>query len=131
MASDKRILLIGGVSLVKGRIRDAGLAMVDVCDALEPLLREIDFNRSTPFTSVSLVLRFGSQRCLIPEYRSIDVAHAELPVSVELDMKTLQRMTRDELTREFTVATIEALVHVGGRFGIPPEKIRRLRSSGS
>jgi hypothetical protein len=46
---NERILLIGGVALVRGRVRDAGPVMVEICKGLEPLLRESGYVYSAPF----------------------------------------------------------------------------------
>lgn len=46
---EKKILLIGGVSLTKGRIKDVGLVMKEICDELEPMLNKICFINSAPF----------------------------------------------------------------------------------
>lgn len=125
MENERRALLIGGVGLVKGRVRDAGPVMVEICNELEPILREGCFTRNTPFQTVSLILRFGTRRCLTPEYRPVDKSHDELPVSVELEMQAIKEMNHDELKREFMVATLEALIHVGHKFKLPTERLER------
>jgi hypothetical protein len=59
--TNQRILLIGGVSLVKGRVREAGPAMREICDELEPLLQDIDFVVNAPFNTISMIIRFGKK----------------------------------------------------------------------
>jgi hypothetical protein len=121
----RRTLLIGGVALVKGRVPNAGPVMVEICDELEPVLCEGCYTRNAPFETVSLILRFGTRRCFIPEYRPVDKSHKELPVSVELEMEALRRMNPAELKREFTVATLEALIHAGHKFNLPTEMLEQ------
>lgn len=123
MENERRALLIGGVGLAKGRVREASPIMVEICNELEPILREGCFTRNAPFQTVSLILRFGTRRRLIPEYRPVDKSHDELPVSVELEMQALKEMNRDQLKREFMVATLEALIHAGHKFKLPTEKL--------
>lgn len=125
MQNERRTLLIGGVGSVKGRVRDAGPVMVEICNELEPMLREECFTRNAPFQTISLILRFGTQRFVTPEYRPIDKSHDELPMSVELAMQALKEMNRDELRREFMVATLEALIHAGHKFELPTEALER------
>ena len=125
MEDERRILLIGGVGLVKGRVRDAGPIMVEICNELEPALREACFTRDAPFRTISLILRFGHKRCLVPEYDPVDDVHSELPVVVELEMRALRQMTRDDLKREFLIATLEALVHAARNFNLPTEMCER------
>ena len=125
MENKQRVLLVGGVSLVKGRVRDAGPVMVEICNELEPILREECFTRNASFQTISLILRFGTRRCLSPEYRPINKSHDELPISVELEMQAIKEMTRDELKREFMVAVLEALIHVGHKFKLATETLER------
>ena len=120
---NERILLIGGVGLVRGRVRDSGPVMVEICDELEPLLRECGYSKSAPFKTVSLILRFGTQRKLEPEYGPLDRRHSELPVSVELEMGKLRRMSREEVKRDFMIATLAILVDVAQRYGLPQDAL--------
>ncbi len=130
---NERILLIGGVGLVRGRVRDAGPVMVEICNELEPLLRESGYSDSAPFKTVSLILRFGAQSKLDPEYGALDRRHSELPVSVELEMGKLRRMGREDVKREFLLATLSVLVDVAQRYGLPqdglPDRLARLREN--
>lgn len=120
---NKRVLLIGGVGLVRGRVRDSGSVMVEICDELEPLLRKSGYSDSAPFKTVSLILRFGNKKNLEPEYGPIDKKHSELPVSIELEMGTLRRMPREAVRREFLAATLSVLIGVAQRYGLPEEAL--------
>ena len=123
---NERVLLIGGVGLVRGRVRDSGPVMVEICDELEPLLRESGYSDSAPFRTVSLVLRFGNEKNLEPEYGPVDKKHSELPVSVELEMGTLRRMSREAVKREFLTATLSILIDVARRYDLPKEDMERI-----
>lgn len=90
MISDKRMLLIGGVSLIKGRVRDAGLVMQEVCNDLEPLLKEIGFLNNAPFETISMIIRFGEKTDLTPDYAPINTRYSELPVAVEKKLADLR-----------------------------------------
>jgi len=70
--TEQKILLIGGVSLVRGRIRDAGLVMKEICDVLEPILLNSGFTDNAPFRTVSLIIRFGEKTDFTPKYDTID-----------------------------------------------------------
>ena len=119
----ERLLLIGGVGLVRGRVRDAGPVMVEICDELEPVLRGGGYSEQAPFRTVSLILKFGTKKSLIPEYGSLDKKHCELPVSVELEMRALRRMPREDVKKEFLIATLSVLVDVAQRYGLPCETL--------
>lgn len=123
---ERRMLLIGGVGLVRGNLQHAGSLMVDICDELEPLLQAVGFTVHAPFKTVSLVLKFGLKRDLSPVLDRIDKQHAELPVHVELEMRMLKRLSRDELKQEFTLATLSALIDVAERFSLPSQHLAEL-----
>jgi hypothetical protein len=115
---DNRTLLIGGVGLIRGRVRDAGAIMVEICDELEPLLRSIGYTDQAPFKTVSLVLRFGNKTQIEPEYGHLDIKHSEMPVSIELEMSKLQSKKRDEIKRDFMIATLSVLIAVARSYGL-------------
>jgi hypothetical protein len=117
--AEKRILLIGGVGLVRGRIKDAGRVMVEICDALEPLLNEIGFVKRAPFRTVSLIIRFGETTDLTPQYDPIDRRHDELLVAVELEMAKLRFESKDVVKRAFYDATLTVLDDVARKFDLP------------
>lgn len=123
MDNQRKAVLIGGVGLVKGRVRNAGAVMVEICDELEPILRDGYYCQRAPFQTVSLIIRFGSRQNLDPEYQPIDNIHSELPMSVELEMEVLKTMDRDQLKRLFLVATLKALIHAGHEFDLPTERL--------
>jgi hypothetical protein len=70
-----RILLIGGVGLVKGRISRFGSFMRILCDELEPELIADNFCDGMPFDTVSVIFRFGCKDNFVPEYGRIDEKH--------------------------------------------------------
>lgn len=117
--SMQRILLIGGVALVKGRIQDAGPIMVEICDEWEPILKESAFIEKAPFKTISLVIRFGSQESAEPVISRIDRRNKELPVSYELPMERLRFADRAEVKKLFARATKRTLEKVAKEYGLP------------
>ena len=109
--------------MVRGRVRDAGTIMVEICDELEPVLQAITYLEQAPFRTVSLIIRFGSKRNSVLEYGPLDRKHSELPVAVELEMRALARMSRDDIKKEFLNVTVSALVDVAQRYGLPYEPL--------
>lgn len=123
----KRILLIGGVQLLPGRLRNAGPSMAGVCDELEPQLRNHGYIANAPFETVSLIFRFGSQDRFDPVIGAIDKRHHELPVAITFDLKRLVPLHRQELQSEFRRATIEVLCDVAANFDLPFEFLDVMR----
>ncbi len=126
--AEQRILLIGGVSLVKGRVKEAGLVMAEICDELEPLLDEIGFVNAAPFKTVSVIIRFGTKTDLVPDYDRIDKRHCELPVAVEMELPALQILSRELLKTKFIKATIDVLVDVGNKYKLPVDHLLKIQA---
>ena len=121
----KKQLLIGGVGVVPGSLRNAGPAMADICTELEPLLVENNFMRGAPFETISLIVRFGTQTNLSPEYSAIDVRHRELPVAFEFSMEHVRKARKEQLKHALLLATLETLINIGRRYGLPTEGIKQ------
>lgn len=124
--SEQRILLIGGVSLVKGRVREAGLVMQKICNELEPFLKEIGFVDNAPFKTVSMIIRFGEKTNLNPEYEPINKRHSELPVSVEFKLSSLCTASKEAVKNAFVKATIDVLADVAHRYNLPADQLKTL-----
>lgn len=123
---DQRILLLGGVSLGKGRIRDAGIIMREICDDLEPMLTEAGFVDEAPFKTISMIIRFGQKDDLTPKYDRINKKHSELPVAVELELAGLRTMNKDDLRCAFITATIDVLLDLAQKYGLPDTQLREI-----
>lgn len=126
--SDQRILLIGGVSLIKGRVREAGLAMKEICDDLEPLLKEIGFVDNAPFKTVSMIIRFGEKTDLTPDYEPINKRHSELPVAVEMELSTLRVASKDVVKSAFVKVAIDILLDVAKKYGLRSEPLEMIKA---
>lgn len=126
--SEQRILLIGGVSLVKGRVREAGLTMKEICDELEPMLNEIGFTDNAPFRTVSLIIRFGEKTNLTPDYEPISKRHSELPVAVEMELSGLRTASREVVKSAFVKATIDVLIDVAQKYNLPCQPLEAIKA---
>jgi hypothetical protein len=126
--SDQRILLIGGVSLIKGRVREAGLAMKEICDDLNPFLKEIGFVDNAPFKTVSMIIRFGEKTDLTPDYEPINKRYSELPVAVEMELSGLRVASKDVVKSAFVKATIGVLLDVAKKYDLPSEPLEMIKA---
>lgn len=126
--SNQRILLIGGVSLIKGCVRNAGLAMQEICADLEPLLNEIGFIDDAPFKTVSLIIRFGEKTDLTPDYQPINKRHSELPVAVEMELAGLRVASKDTVKRVFLKITIDVLLDIAEKYDLPFEQLKVIKT---
>lgn len=117
MKNGKRELLIGGVGLVKGRVKNAGKAMIKVCDELEPEFERIRFLEKAPFTTISLIIRFG-MRWGPPELERVNHRHSELDVGIEAPMIELRMLDESKLAGVFKKLTLEALVEIAMKYNL-------------
>ncbi len=127
--TDQRVLLIGGVSLIKGRVKEAGIAMKEICDELEPLLQGIGFVENAPFNTVSMIIRFGEKTDLTPEYGPISKRHSELPVAVEMELASLRVASKDVVKSAFVKATIDVLLHVAKKYDLPVGPLEAIKAT--
>ena len=120
--TQNRNLLIGGVALVKGKLKNAGPAMVEVCDDLDSLLATAKFFEKAPFRCVSLIIRYGLTNKTEPEYQPVVKKYGELPVTVELSMDMLKSADKKgELKQVFFLATLEVLIDIANKYNLPDE----------
>lgn len=123
----KRHLLIGAVGLVRGRVHEDGKAMASICDELEPLFASANPLQGAPFDVVSLILRYGTRHSEEPEIGRINRHHSELEVAVELPMEEVKSLGYQELRARLREATLDALLAVAKRYGLPTEVWAQLR----
>ena len=119
-----RKLLVGIVGLVPGKVRNDVGAGTAARDLVEPLLVEDGWFEAAPFATVGLIIRYGERSQLEPTYQRIRGTHRELPISIELPMKALQRADAEQLTRIFAAAMIEALLSVAAKYRLPDARLR-------
>ncbi len=119
---EKRHILIGGVSLVKGRVRNIGMAMVRVCDSLE--LSMGSWLADAPFHTVNIIVRFGAHTTDKIEVGRINKKHSELPVAVQVALSELQDVQSDETLLDSIIRyhTLRALCEVGIRYSLGEPK---------
>ncbi|WP_219624660.1 Imm39 family immunity protein, partial [Vibrio parahaemolyticus] len=87
--SPKRIL-IGGVGLVKGRPKNLGVCIQEVCSILEPMLEGCGWSDNAPFHTLSLIIRYGSDDSRTVEFGCINKKYSELNVSITTSLMVLK-----------------------------------------
>lgn len=107
-----------------GRLKNAGAAMVEVCDELDPVLTATKFAEKAPFKYVSLIIRYDIKNDTKPKYQGIAKKYGELRIAVELDMTLLKSASKNgTLKTVFQIATLDALIDVGEKYQLPVEKL--------
>lgn len=122
-----RNLLVGGVSLVKCKVRRYGPAILAARNKIEIALEQNSYLAVAPFRTVSLILRFGTYNNPTPEIGEIDAQRRMLPVAVELDASHLAMIDSEALEQHFYVVMIEVLCDVAANFDLPFEFLDAMR----
>ena len=124
-----RFLLLGGTGTVPGRIRNAGPALVAVCDQLDPLLEENGFRTTAPFERIDGIIQFvdrSRDRISIGPIRD-----SGLQINLEVELAPLQRAPLNVVTNAFRRATLRALLEVAKQYELPSGGIEQLLEDGS
>src|SRR4051794_12004143 len=118
-----RKLVIGGVALVKAKLKHEVQAMSIVRDEIEKVLIDSNFFVSAPFSWVAIVIRFGLEDKFQPVYQRINAAHGDLPVSVEVNTQALVGADIETMKAIFRLAITEALLHVSQKYKLPTKPL--------
>ena len=116
---------------MKGRLRTSGQAILAARDEIEGELDRHGYLSEAPFQTVSLILRYGDRDDLNPDFGSIDKRNSELPVTVQLDLARLQKLSPEQLILELRTVMIDVLCDVAANFDLPFDFLDAMRTSRS
>ena len=128
MAHNRR-LVIGGVALVKVRLKNTGPAMTQVCDELEAVLIGAGWFPAAPFRWVGLIIRYGLKTESEPHYQRINKTHGDLPIAIEVDTNHVLEIHREpeRLKAFFKRVTLGCLLSIARRYNLPTEALEQER----
>jgi len=112
------VLVLGGIGLVKCRIRHPGL-LVEITKEINPFLIQSNFLANAPFKLINGVIRFGTKFDPHAKIGPVSRRHNELPLSVEIDVTPLNRAPREVVKAEFLRALIPALFAISKKYKLP------------
>ncbi|EHU5194358.1 Imm39 family immunity protein [Vibrio parahaemolyticus] len=116
--SAKRII-IGGVGLVKGRPKNLGGCIQEVCSILEPTLEGSGWSDKAPFHTLSLIIRYGSDDSRAVEFGSINKKYSELNVSITTSLTVLKEADkRGELQNLVMELAEKSIQQVSVKYGL-------------
>ena len=122
MAHDRRLVTSGSI-VVPGRLRDSSAIRSEVRDELEAMLVETGFFERAPFRWIGLMFRYSDETNLVPEFEPIDPSDGELPMTIELELRSVRRLPREEAKRVHQLAAIDAIISAAQKFGLPDEAL--------
>jgi len=114
---NNRILLLGGVGLIQGRIKGAGKIMLELCDLLDPIIQDSEFYKHAPFKLLNGIIRFGTKDDDNPDCEPI--RNEELAFAIEVNMVNLKNKQKDEIKQKFLEITLNALQKIANIYNIP------------
>lgn len=112
-------VILGGVGLIKGSIRNAGPSMVEISQELNPYLVKDGFLADAPFDLLNGIIRYGTKFDPHAEVGPIDIRHNELPFAMEVELVPLKRASKEEAKAEFLKALIPALFAISLEYELP------------
>ncbi|MCG3178153.1 MAG: hypothetical protein BIFFINMI_00476 [Phycisphaerae bacterium] len=112
-------VVLGGVGVVKGSVRNAGPAMVKITREINPYLVEDGFLLKAPFCLLNGVFRYGMRFDPHAGVGPIDIAHRELPFSMEVELAVIARASKEEVEAVFLKALVPALFAIALEFDLP------------
>jgi hypothetical protein len=113
--TDKKIV-VGSVTLSRGRIRHELGAMLEAQDQSEALVTE-EYLRNAPFQQISLVMNYGDRTDLTPRPLRKDTRWISVTIDLQLDL--LKALQPDDLRQVFRFAIAEVLIRLGSQYGLP------------
>jgi len=117
-------VVFGGVGLVKGDIKEAGQAMVEISQEINPFLTNDDFLTDAPFKLLHGIIRFGTKFDPYAQIGPIDSRHNELPFAVEIEMAPLKRAPKEHVKQAFLAAIIPALFGIASKYNLPTNGLK-------
>lgn len=95
MFMSKYPVLIGGVGLVKGRIKNIGQAMVSVCDEIKPLIEQSNAFDCMPFKEINMVIRWAEESINEPEIGPLRKSKQSLEVATTISLSEGKAVEND------------------------------------
>lgn len=118
-----RPLNVGGVGLLKGKIRNSLASLTEAADKVEKLLDENTF-RNKSFSAISVIIYYADiTEIFPPKFPSFKrIRKGYLYVEIGLEMKRLQTFANESrLTDVFIWALLETLKSISQKYDLPIE----------
>lgn len=87
MSMSKYPILIGGVGLIKGRVKNIGQAMVAVCDEVKPVIEQSNAFEGMPFNEINMVIRWAEEGINEAEIGPLSKSKQSLEVATTISLR--------------------------------------------
>lgn len=114
-------------SLTKARPPKGDMeALTAVRDELDAVLKKSSYCENTPFSWVTLSIRYGLKEESKPHYQAINKKYGDLPLAIEVPTEEMEGASLDELKQLFRRAALRALIHAGEKHGRPVDELKAM-----
>ncbi|MBR9866615.1 MAG: immunity protein 39 [Oceanospirillales bacterium] len=107
MDETKPMILIGGSGLVKGKVKNFGLALRNASMKIDSQLKSIGWSDEAPFQTLSLIIRYSHEDSRRVHLGRINKKYGELEASIETSIEALRIAKEQEQLEIF----VEELAH--------------------
>ena len=126
----KDFSIVGGVALVKGRLKHSNEVWEKVEPIIDNLLKKKNLSEGMQFTSIGLLYLYGEENDLGLCFQKIHRTFKDLPVELQLNMEILEWADQNnlELLHDiFMIAALEAMIQAGEKYKFPTEVFKEER----
>ncbi|TCI01299.1 hypothetical protein EZV61_18670 [Corallincola luteus] len=95
MSMSEYPVLIAGVGLVKGRIKNIGQAMASVCDEVKPLIEQSKAFDAMRFKEINMVIRWAEESINEPEIDPLRKSKKSLEVATTISLREGKAVEND------------------------------------
>ncbi len=120
---ERRPLLINLIGSVPGALRFVEPCRDDLSPRLTELARRDGLFEVAPFQWIGLDIRFSHRSCP-PVVRRVNTRWGDLPVTVEVDMASVDRKPREVVCRVVEIAVLQALIAVATQYNQSSDGLR-------
>lgn len=114
-----------GTSLTMARPPKMSMeAMGIVRDEIESILIDSNFYDNTPFSWITLSLRYGLKDDDQPKIGRVSKKYGDLPLSIEIDVNRMRDSDLNGLCFIFREATLKSLIYVADKYRCPSVNLK-------
>jgi len=125
-----RKLGIFGVSLTMARLNRLNDQAFDwLQNTVEKIIIDSQFLEDTPFSWVTIAIRYGLKNDEQPIYHKISKKYGDLPLSIEVDTHELIDASLEDLKKIFGKAVLKSLIHAGKKYKRPTKPLEEMLES--
>lgn len=101
-------------------------ALDQVGNELERVLIETEFFANTPFSWITLSIRFGMKTEAKPHFQRISKKYGDLPLAIEVETAQMIGANLEQLKTLFRCAALRALLAAAERYNCPDARLREM-----